>query len=117
MAGKFVLDKAQILVRLGGDEEIFSMMRDMYLQDVARNSAEIAGALAKGDAAAVQREAHTLKGLLATFGDGHGADSAAAIEQKAKARDLAGLDSAVLALQSRLFEVAEVLQAETGLPR
>ena len=37
MMTAYTLDKLLILDRLGGDEEIFAMMLDMYLQDVDNN--------------------------------------------------------------------------------
>ncbi len=117
MKEKFVLDKAAILERLGGDEDIFAMMLAMYLQDVDRYSTNIAAALASGAPADVQREAHTIKGLLATFSDDFGAAEASAMERKAKAGDVDGLENAVQALQARLYYVAEVLKAEISLSR
>ncbi|WP_428825105.1 Hpt domain-containing protein [Azonexus sp. IMCC34842] len=117
MTGKFVLDKAAILERLGGDEDIFAMMLAMYLQDVDRYSANMAAAVASGAPAEVQREAHTIKGLLATFSDDLGAADASAIERKAKAGDMDGQEAAVQALQARLYHVAEILKAESLLPR
>lgn len=109
MAGAFVLDKVPILERLGGDEEIFAMMIDMFVQDVDNNCESLAAALASGDATVVQREAHTIKGLLATFSDDAGAADASAIEQQAKD----GVISAegVAGLLQRLREVAAVLSA------
>ena len=112
MADAFVLDRALILERLGGDEEIFSMMLDMYVQDVESNCATLAAAFASGDAAALQREAHTVKGLLATFSDDAGANEALAVEQMAKEGNTANLGGAVTALQARMRLVGEVLQAE-----
>ena len=116
MIKEFVLDKALILNRLGGDQELFATMIQMYLQDVEQNSADIAAALASGDAAVLERQVHTIKALLATFSDDAGAESALALEQKAKTCGLAGLDEAVVALQARLYEVADVLKAEIRLP-
>ena len=109
MAGVFVLDRGSILERLGGDEEIYTMMVDMYVQDVENNCAAIAAALARGDATALRREAHTIKGLLATFSDDDGTAAAAAVEHQARQGEVAGLDGAVLGLQQRLREVAGVL--------
>ncbi|WP_295006800.1 Hpt domain-containing protein [uncultured Dechloromonas sp.] len=111
MAGPFVLDRASILDRLGGDEEIYSMMVDMFLDDVEANSAALASAFASGEATVVQREAHTIKGLLATFSDDDGAAEALAVEKKARAGDLARLGDAVGDLQRRLREVANALRA------
>lgn len=111
MAGPFVLDRASILDRLGGDEEIYSMMVDMFLDDVETNSAALASAFACGEATVVQREAHTIKGLLATFSDDEGAAEALDVEKKARAGELDKLGDAVGDLQRRLREVASALRA------
>jgi len=115
MAEAFVLDKTAILERLGGDEEIFGIMVDMYLQDVENNCTALQAALEAGVAASLQREAHTVKGLLATVGDDGGAQDALRVEQQAKAGNLENIAGPVQALQARLREVAEVLKAQTGL--
>lgn len=110
MAAAFVLDRASILERLGEDEEIYAMMVDMYLEDVENNCASLAAAIASGDATLLQREAHTVKGLLATFSDDDGAADAMRVEQLAKAGSIADLGPAVGALQGRLREVATALR-------
>ena len=117
MADVFVLDRASILDRLGGDEEILAMMLDMYVQDIESNCAALATALASGEAAELQREAHTVKGLLATFSDHVGADAALAVELNAKAGEVTSQATAVVALQARMREVAAVLESELGSAR
>lgn len=107
----YVLDRETILVRLGGDAEIFNLMLDMYLQDYNSYCVNLDQALAGGQAPLVQREAHTVKGLLATFADEDGTKAAYAIETQAKQGNLAGLETAVADLKTRLHEVAAVLQA------
>lgn len=109
MTEAFVLDKASILERLGGDEEIYAMMVDMYLQDVDSNCNALSNAFEAGDPEVLRREAHTIKGLLATFSDNVGADEAHRIEMQAKTGQLAGLGDAVQGLMNRLREVAGVL--------
>lgn len=111
MLDVFVLDKASILERLGGDQSIFAMMVDMYIADVERNCSSLALALASGEALTLAREAHTVKGLLATFSDEAGAAVALVIERQARQGDIAGIDAAVSALQARLREIAGVLAA------
>lgn len=111
MAGAFVLDKASILDRLGGDEEIFAMMVDMFVQDVGSNCDALAAALASGEATVLRREAHTVKGLLATFSDDAGAAEASAVEQRALDGKVADQAAAVAGLQQRLREIAAVLSA------
>lgn len=112
MAEQFTLDKATILDRLGGDEEIFSLMAGMYLDEVENYCSQIAAALAAGDASVLQREAHTIKSLLANFADGSGAALAQAVESRAKAGDLAGLEPQVADIQARLRLVGAALQGQ-----
>jgi HPt (histidine-containing phosphotransfer) domain-containing protein len=109
MAQAFVLDRKSILERLGGDEDIYSMMVEMYLGDVENNCTSLAAAFASGDSLTLQREAHTIKGLLATFSDEAGAADAMLVEKQARSGEIAGLADAVAGLQQRLREVAAVL--------
>ena len=80
-----VFDRAEAISRLG-DEELFDELVQMFVADYPRNMAEIEAALADRDCARLRREAHTLKGLLATF-CGHRA------EQRAKALEAAAAAS------------------------
>ena len=114
MMKSFVLDRELILARLGGDEEIFAMMVDLFLQDAESISISFASALAQGDSVVLLREAHTIKGLLATFSDEEGAAAAFAVEQQIKQGNIESLQPAVAALQRRLCEVVEALRRETG---
>lgn len=107
----FTLDKATILDRLGGDEEIFAAMSDMFLSDLDMYCGELDKAMNCGRHDVLQREAHTVKGLLATFADEEGAAMALAIEQKAKLARLDGLEAAVADLKARLHLVAEAVKA------
>jgi len=111
MAGAFVLDKASILERLGGDEEIFAMMVDMFVQDVDSNCNALSAAFESGDASVLRREAHTVKGLLATFSDDAGAADASAVEQQARHGIIDSQAEAVAGLLQRMRDVAAVLSA------
>lgn len=62
-----IYDKNEALQRLEGDEELFADMAKMFVDDTDAYCAALEEALKSGDAAAVRREAHTLKSLLATF--------------------------------------------------
>ena len=110
----FVLDRDLVLDRFGGDEEVFAMMVELYLQDVENTALSLATAWAEGEVETLMREAHTIKGLLATFSDEAGAAEAFGIEQQAKLGELSSLQPAVAAVQRRLIEVAEVLRDQAG---
>lgn len=110
----FVLNRDDILERLGGDVEIYRMMLDMFLQDVDNNCQTLASSLAAGDLPTLAREVHTVKGLLATFSDDAGAAEAQRMEMQLKCGDAGSMVLDVPALQSRLREVAVVLAAEVS---
>lgn len=110
----FLLDKANILERVGDDEEIFQMMVEMYLQDLDTNCAAISGALSSADPQVLQREAHTIKGLLATFSDEAGAAAAFTLEQAARLGQVEHAGAAVAQLDARLREVAAVLKQQAA---
>lgn len=114
MTEKFLLDRELILDRLGGDEEIFAIIADLYLQEVDLKVAALGAAWEAGATEELIREAHTIKGLLATFSDDIGAAWAYALEQQVRLGELGSLQSAVGAVQQRLFEVAAVLRREFG---
>lgn len=105
----FVLDKPAILERLGGDEDIFTMMVDMFLQDVGNNCNALRAAVG-GEPAVLQRELHTVKSLLATFSDEAGAELALTLESRAKVGELDDAPARVGELLARVAEVAGVLR-------
>lgn len=107
----FVVNRPEILERLGGDEEILLMMFEMFQQDLDSNCAALMTAIDSGRPEEIRREAHTVKGLLATFSDDAGAAAAFAVEQQAKAGNMDGLVEAARALERRMREVAAVLAA------
>jgi len=106
----FVLDKAAILDRLGGDEDILAMMVDLFLQDVDNNCNALLAAVG-GEQSELQREAHTIKALLATFSDDAGAELAHVLECRAKTGQLDGASDLAGELLTRVAEVAEVLRS------
>jgi len=109
-----MIDKETILMRLGGDAELFAEIAAMYVEDAGGYAQALEEALAAGDWARVQREAHTIKGLLATFTDDVGTAMALAVEQQAGQEDAAALGDAVAQLLARVRLLAEVLKQDAG---
>ncbi|MBS1189330.1 MAG: Hpt [Rhodocyclaceae bacterium] len=89
-------------------------MADMYLQDWSHYGTQIAVALAAADAALLRRHAHTIKSLLATFVDDHGAALASVAEQQARDGNLSALPDLVPKVQERLRLVAAALGPGKG---
>lgn len=110
----FVVDRPSILERLGGDEELYGVMAEMFVADLETNCASLAQVLAAGDFPALQREVHTVKGLLATFSDSAGAEQAQLLEDQVRQGMTEGLAAAIASLDRRLREVAAALAADLG---
>lgn len=113
MSEHLALDKATILDRLGGDEELFAEMAAMYIDDSEKYCLDLASAFQAGDAERVQREAHTIKGLLATFADDAGTVMAQNIEHQVRDhRQVDTLSAPIEALQARVRLLATTLALE-----
>jgi CheY-like chemotaxis protein len=62
-----VLDRAVLLEHMAGDPELLAEMVALFLQDCPQLLAALREALARGDARALKRAAHTLKGTVSNF--------------------------------------------------
>jgi PAS domain S-box-containing protein len=67
-AGKPVLDKKEAVGRLGGDEEIFRQVMQMFLDQMPSRDEELRRALGSSDYRTLAMLAHTLKSSSATVG-------------------------------------------------
>jgi HPt (histidine-containing phosphotransfer) domain-containing protein len=92
------LDRHAALQRLGGDEELFADVVGVFREDAPRMLDELRRAVAAGDAPAVQRAAHGLKGAAGYVGGQPAAAAAEALEQLGAAGRLADAHPALDAL-------------------
>jgi two-component system sensor histidine kinase/response regulator len=81
-------DRVSAIERLGGDEELFAEVAGVFLGDAPKLLAVIRSAVKTGDALAVQRAAHGLKGAAGYVGGKPTSDAAAALEKIGAAGDL-----------------------------
>ncbi len=109
-----VYDRGEALERMGGDEELFQTLVDMFVADSEGYCSALARALADGDAATLHREAHTVKGLLATFSANAGAALALQLEQQARRGELQGADALVEAVSAAIRALVGALQGRPG---
>ncbi len=63
-----VWDMDDTMERLGGDEQLFHEVVEIFLDDVPKHMAALAQAIADGNTEAIERLAHTLKGELGYLG-------------------------------------------------
>lgn len=103
MSGQLeMLDMAVALDRVGGDEELLREVAQLFLEDYPQSVEAIEKGLSAGDARAVERAAHTLKGAVANFGVAEVVEVAFAVEQSGRRGDLSTVSGSLAQLKERL---------------
>jgi HPt (histidine-containing phosphotransfer) domain-containing protein len=110
--GERVIDVGATLGRLGNDPQLLRDMGRFLVEDAPGLMARLREGWQAGDVEAVERAAHTLKGMAANF-DAHAAMQAAAqIEDLAKASCLDAGDDALAPLEREFERVIAALRDE-----
>jgi hypothetical protein len=107
----FRLDETEILARLDGDCQLLADLCDMSLVELPRMLKPLAEAVRTGDAYAVHRAAHCLKGSLSVFGPGPHIEASQALEEMALNRDLSRSTEVLSRLESHLDEFTVAVAA------
>jgi two-component system, sensor histidine kinase and response regulator len=96
------LNSAVALERLGGDEELLREVAQLFLEEYPVLVSELRTAVAAGDAEALQRAAHSLKGSVSNFGADAAHEAAFALEMTGRSREMSQARSRLLALEEAL---------------
>lgn len=107
-------DKAQALVRVGGDEDLLKEVAALFLDDIPNMVAAIDQAISKGDPKAIERAAHTLKGCVSNFGAADAHDAALELEKMGREQSIARAQDGYAVLLTRLEELKPELQSFIG---
>jgi CheY-like chemotaxis protein len=105
------MDLAAALERMGGDTRLFARAIHGFADDLGRVPAQVQALLAQGDAPAVWRSLHTLKGLAGTVGMVDVARGLAALE--AQHKNLPPPGAAAAALPAALLAALQPLVDDT----
>ena len=112
------IDTAELMHRVEGDVALMKELVCVYLDTCPGRVAELRQALARGDAAAVQRAAHTLKGMAGQLGARIASAAAQRLEAMGRERNLSQAGAACAALEAALERVrpavARLLDAGGG---
>jgi PAS domain S-box-containing protein len=107
----FDLDAA--LKRTRGKRALLKQLADLFLQDLPVVLAELQGAVAAGDARAVERSAHRLRGAAFTVSAAPLAEAANSLELMGRNGQLEDVHAATSELQQRAAELATELEEFT----
>jgi PAS domain S-box-containing protein len=115
-----IVDRQALLERVGGREVHLRKIVALFLTESTKLMAELAGALARGEAAALKKPAHSLKGAAGLFGVPQVVEQAQRLESLGQAAQLEGAAEAYAELDKelgRLKQALAVMIAPAGQPR
>jgi two-component system, sensor histidine kinase and response regulator len=90
-----IFDKASLLDRLMGDEELMQTVIEAFLEDIPRQINTLKGYLEVGDVPCIERQAHTIKGASANVGGEALREEAFRMEKAGKVGDLDTVKSGI----------------------
>ncbi|MBI5775352.1 MAG: Hpt domain-containing protein [Verrucomicrobia bacterium] len=106
-----VIDRATLLEELGGDEDLLKEIAGLFLETGPGQLQGVRDAAAAGDALALSRHAHTLKGALAQLHAETAAAAARDVEEPARQGQAATAVAAVPKLETEVAAVQRELEA------
>jgi PAS domain S-box-containing protein len=104
-----VFDRAGMLARLMGDEELARTVVDGFLEDVPRQIEALRNYLGAGDAQGAFRQAHTIKGASANVGGEALRATALEMEKAGRAGDLEAVTVRLPELESQFARLKEAM--------
>jgi signal transduction histidine kinase/CheY-like chemotaxis protein len=109
-----VVDKSELLSRMGGDWQLVQELIDIFLAGSGLLLQQVSDAVTSQDADGVDRAAHKLKGTISIFGSHAATETAQALETMGHDRDLhdageafAQLKEQIAALETALAELRQ----------
>lgn len=105
------LDKEGLLARVEGDRELLREVVELFLEEHLGTMADIRTALEAGDAPAVARLSHMMKGSVSNFCAPPARDAALRLEQAGERGDLAGASALFDSLEREIDQLKRVLTA------
>src|SRR5271170_3794095 len=107
------IDHPALLARVDGNRRVLRELVRLFLTDCPRRLAEIKEAIRRGDAGALGRAAHTLKGSVGNFAAKNAFAAAQRLEIMSRDIDLDNVGKACVTLESELALLSEELRKLT----
>jgi two-component system sensor histidine kinase/response regulator len=106
-----ILDREMALARVDGDEGLLADLATLFCEESPKLLSAVRDAVAKSDAAALQRAAHSLKGSMSTFAARDATEAALRLEELARSGDLADAESAYRLLAAQVDRLKQALES------
>ena len=109
-----VWDMGDTMERLGGDEQLFHEIIEIFLDDVPKQMAAMGQAIAEGNAEAIEQVAHTLKGELGYLGISEVSRKAREMEEFGQKSDIRLAASLYATFERELCELLNSMRRMVG---
>ncbi len=104
-------DREAALERVGGDGELLVEIAGLFLEEAPVLLAQLRDALARNDASALERAAHSLKSSVGTFSAASAQESARVLETMGRENDLANAPKILARLEEQVARLDQALRA------
>ena len=104
------LDRAAVLARLDGDEDLLAELVGLFIQESPKLLAAIQQAIERADPKGLERAAHALKGSVGNFVIPTAVKAAQTLENMGRKGNLAAADTAYAVLQQEIAGFVQILQ-------
>jgi len=109
MAANDVMDRAELLSRLEGDEQLLRELIDAFLDESGPLMQQVSEAVTSQDAGGLERAAHKLKGTVSIFGSRAATQAALVLETMGRERDLRHAEEALPRLKEQMEALEKAL--------
>jgi CheY-like chemotaxis protein len=106
-----VIDRDELLARVGGKVEIVAKIAKMFLASGPRLLSEVREAIARGDSAELMSAAHTLKGAVGNFSSKGAFEAALQLETMGRDNDLTHAQEVYSMLEKEMERLKPALSA------
>jgi HPt (histidine-containing phosphotransfer) domain-containing protein len=111
VSGGAVMDREIALTRVGGDAELLKEIAQLFIDEYPRVLDELRAALTCGDAKALERTAHGLKGSVSNFGAPAAFEAAHAMEALGRAQQMEEAGQVIRTLELALAALRPELES------
>lgn len=113
-AAEVLWGKDEAIERLGGDEELFRELCEIFLQESPKLLQKLGAAIGESDAEAVMRAAHSLKGELGYLGAVEALQAAQALEDMGHEKNLSAAAAMFASLKLHLAALHLAMKTSAG---
>ena len=97
-----ILDREAALSRVGGDVDLLREVGVLFLEECSIALTGLRNAVDARDSQSIERQAHSFKGSVSTFGVGAAFQAAYELERQGRSRNLSGVESNFQRFESSL---------------